>query len=323
MKILVIFTGGTIGSSWTDSQISPDTANSYFLLKSYSNESKVVFETDQPFSILSENMDAEHLIKLYNCIKSHNIQSYDGIIVTHGTDTLQYTSSFLSYAFGLCSVPIVLVSANYPLTDNRTNGHINFSSAVDFITSKSGKGVFVAYQNNGEAAKIHRGSRLLPHLPYSDNIYSTLNSFYGEIVNHNFVANPNYSEQPDDADFVTNTNLSKYSNVLFIQPYVGCSYPQVSQNTKAVLLATYHSGTVNTSDSDFARFCLTAKNMNVPVFLTGDIAGFEYASKADFEKFNIRVLPPCSPIAMYIKLWLLPKNKINSVFIPFGGDMEQ
>lgn len=69
------------------------------------------------------------------------MNSYDGIVVTHGTDTLQYTSAFLAYIFDGLNVPIVLVSANYPLDDSRSNGFENFVGAIDFIKSGSGNGV--------------------------------------------------------------------------------------------------------------------------------------------------------------------------------------
>ena len=56
-------------------------------------------------------------------------EKYDGIIITHGTDTLQYTSAMLGYMFDDVSIPIVLVSSNYVLEDKRANGLINLSKA--------------------------------------------------------------------------------------------------------------------------------------------------------------------------------------------------
>lgn len=64
------------------------------------------------------------------------------------------------------------------------------------------------------------------------------------------------------------------SPVLKITPYVGMAYPQLNKNIKAVLTESYHSGTVNTASKDLEKFCNTAKQFNIPVFLTGSETGF-------------------------------------------------
>lgn len=126
MKILVVFTGGTIGSCYNDGVISPDSSTRYKLIEMYKqNGGYAEFDAISPYTVLSENLNGEYFNLLYNSVKE-NINNYDGIIVTHGTDTLQYTSAVLSYMFGLCNTPIVLVSANYPLESEKSNGLENF-----------------------------------------------------------------------------------------------------------------------------------------------------------------------------------------------------
>ena len=49
----------------------------------------------------------------------------------------------------------------------------------------------------------------------------------------------------------------------------------------------------------------SGRQNGVPVYLTGSQAGFEYASKQAFAELGIRVLPPMSPVAAYVMLWLL------------------
>lgn len=221
MKILVVFTGGTIGSRYNDGVISPDSSTRYKLIEMYKqNGGYAEFDAISPYTVLSENLNGEYFNLLYNSVKE-NINNYDGIIVTHGTDTLQYTSAVLSYMFGLCNTPIVLVSANYPLESEKSNGLENFSAAVDFIKSGNNKGVFVAYKNNGEHANIHRASRLQKHLAYSDKIESVNNIYYGEIINGNFIKNINYTEKQDEIKFENMPVFKSTSPVLKITPYVG------------------------------------------------------------------------------------------------------
>lgn len=59
------------------------------------------------------------------------IGNVEGIILTHGSDTIQYTASFLSCIEEFTHIPVMVVCSNYVLTDNRANGLRNFSAAVD------------------------------------------------------------------------------------------------------------------------------------------------------------------------------------------------
>lgn len=321
MKILTVFTGGTIGSTKSEGVISPDSENSYKLIEMYSKkDEKVEFTAVQPLNILSENMNGKILTQLYKCLSSYDLGEFDGVIVAHGTDTLQYTAAYLSYAFGLCKTPIVLVSANFPLEDERSNGFHNFCGAVELIRSRKGRGVFVSYANCEYFADIHRGAKVLQHTAYSDELYSIHDNIFGEIHGEEFVKNDFYSEQQDEISLADCTELEETSDVLYVKPYVGMTYPQIRQGTKAVLLEGYHSGTLNTDSNELTKFCLDAEKCGVPVYLTGAEQGFFYESKLMFEKLKIEVLPPASPIAMYMKLWMLKKDRLDDVFLPCGGD---
>ncbi|MGN0449724.1 MAG: asparaginase [Ruminococcus sp.] len=321
MKILTVFTGGTIGSTKSEGVISPDSENSYKLIEMYSKkDKKVEFTAVQPLNILSENMNGKFLTRLYKCISSYDLSEFDGVIVAHGTDTLQYTAAYLSYAFGLCKTPIVLVSANFPLEDERSNGFHNFCGAVELIRSRKGRGVFVSYANCEYFADIHRGAKVLQHTAYSDELYSIHDNIFGEIHGKEFVKNNFYSEQQDEISLADCTELEETLDVLYVKPYVGMTYPQIRQGTKAVLLEGYHSGTLNTDSNELTKFCAEAEKCGVPVYLTGAEQGFFYESKLMFEKLKIEVLPPASPIAMYMKLWMLKKDRLDDVFMSCGGD---
>lgn len=303
MKILVIFTGGTIGSVKNKDIISTNNSSVFKLIEMYNSQNlkNVEFSTTVPYTLLSENLNGEYWNILYNTIKK-NIDLYDGIIVTHGTDTLQYTSSFLSVAFDNCNIPIVVVSANYPLDDKKSNGLANFIGAVDFISSKNKNGVFVSYKNEKENIKIHKPIYILPHLPYDDCIYSIDNNYFGEIIDGIFYKNEK-SYQSDPITLKIN-KISKISPILKITPYVGMSFPEIPNNTRAILLESYHSGTINTVDTELSDFCNLANKKNIPIFLVGSKDGFFYESKLAFEKLNIKILPPISPIFAYVMLWI-------------------
>lgn len=303
MKILTVFTGGTIACSSRDGVLSPDESNGFLLLDMYNKTyGGAEFETAVPYSILSENLSAENLGMLYESISGYDLSRFDGVIVCHGTDTLQYTGAFLSLRFGLCETPIVLASANYPLADPRSNGFENFSAAVSFIGSGQGKGVFIAYKNGSDKyTAVHRAIRTLPHLPFSDELFSLKNQPYGYIADGAFVPNPDYSESQSEFPVL---GAPTEKSVLFLRPYPGMVYPRLDDGFKAILLDSYHSGTIRTDGAEIEGFCGEAKRLGINVYLTGSEEGFGYESKSRFSCLGIKPLPPMSPIAAYVRLWL-------------------
>ena len=76
MKILVVFTGGTIGSCYNDGVISPDSSTRYKLIEMYKqNGGYAEFDTISPYTVLSENLNGEYFNLLYNSVKE-NINNY-------------------------------------------------------------------------------------------------------------------------------------------------------------------------------------------------------------------------------------------------------
>ena len=229
----------------------------------------------------------------------------DGVIVTHGTDTMPYTAAYLGLKLGLCDIPVVLVSAAYPLSDSRSNGLDNFRGAVDFIRSGVGKGVFVSYRNSGENVMIYRAASLLPHQPYSDSVLSLRDNYFAELVGGEVVLNPDFEEE-SLGDF---SECKPNGKIIWLRAHPGMIYPPVD-GAKAVLLEGYHSGTLPTAREDFKNFCKSANTAGVPLYLTGSEEGFDYESKQAFDELGINVLPPMSPATAFVMLLLKSHPKI-------------
>lgn len=310
MKILVIFTGGTIGSAVSDGWIAPSDDMKYLLLNKFREKSDtdVHFETLEPYTILSENLSSENLNVLIKCVRE-NVDSYDGVIVTHGTDTLQYTAAALSYALGYDSVPVILVSSNYPLEDVRANGLHNFIAAVEFIKSKCGRGVFVSYKNKNENTKIHVASRVVSHVESFDEIYSIDNQPFA-VYDEKIILNPDF-KSTESTEPVADAKFNEYSQILSVVAMPGDGFDYDLSKYKAVILRPYHSGTLNTASKAFADFCKRAKESDIPVFVVNVHGGTTYESSKEYENLGITVLPMCSFVAIYVKTWLaisLDKN---------------
>ena len=309
MKVLFIFTGGTIGSVANDGFIGVDGNRPRVLLAEYERVYGASFAYDcvEPYTGLSENNTGDTLRALCACVAAHKDGGYNGIVVTHGTDTLQYTAAALSYAFADISIPLCLVSANYPVGDVRSNALANLRGALRFITEVGRAGVWVPYQNAGEPTHIHRGTRLLESIAFTDRAESVFSTRYGTFLgNKPFLPSPDYRECADALPALGVPAFAEdVPQILRIQPYPGMVYPEIGKDVRYILHASFHSGTVNTASSEAKRFFAEAQARRIPVFLTGVTRGDAYESTRAFAELGITPLYHIAPVAAFVKLWML------------------
>lgn len=128
MKILVVATGGTIGSV-RNGTISLDENNMKIL--DFCKRDDVEFVGVSPYSVLSENIGVEHWRTLISYLDSVDFGEYSGVIILHGSDTLAYTSALIGNTFP--NESIVLVASDKPVEDENSNAIPNFNLALDEI----------------------------------------------------------------------------------------------------------------------------------------------------------------------------------------------
>lgn len=306
MKILVIFTGGTIGSTVSGDYISTDGNKPYVILEKYNSQypNEIEWDTVSPYTILSENVTCKTYGMLYNEVKEALDKEYDGIIITHGSDTLQYSAAFLSLVLGSDIVPVMLVSSNYVLEDERANGMDNFRCAVDFIQNKRGRGVFVPYRNDGEGCKIHLPSKVLAHNSYSDDLFSIGGGYFG-IYNGDTFSYGSDCERECETALEPKVDFDKEgTGILKLSMHPGMIYPKDLSEIKVVLIQAYHGGTLCVESKEFQNFVKKAKEKDILVYLVGANNETEYDSCKVYESIGITVLPKVSPIYAYMRLWL-------------------
>ncbi len=325
MKILVIFTGGTIGSSLKKGWISNDSETNYLLINNYlkeTNDTVTVFDTCSPYSILSENLTSVELNLLQKCVADNLNKGYDGIIITHGTDTLQYTAAALSYAFSDSKIPLVLVSSDYPLADSRANGGKNFCAAVKFIKSGLSGGVFVSYKNTNEnKTSVHVGTRISQYTEATANLYSIDGEPFA-FCDENVSLNPNYKQSKSTVG-KGNVEYCDAPRILVIESRPGDNFTYSLSECKAVILRPYHSGTLNTENEALKALCSQAKERNIPVFAVNIKEGASYESTAVYDELGLEILPMCSFSAIYVKCWAaisLGKNVLDFVKNPIAEE---
>ena len=162
MKILVLFTGGTIGSTVDGATVHTDPAAASRLLSLYRARfgEDVLFEVRRPCNLLSENATPGLWSLLERSVREEELAVYDGVIITHGSDTLPYTCAALAFLLRDVPIPLVLVASNYSLGDSRSNGLANFRSAVELIASRQVRGVFTVFQDEKGANRVYLAARI-------------------------------------------------------------------------------------------------------------------------------------------------------------------
>jgi L-asparaginase len=167
-KILVIGTGGTIGCVRGDN-IHLDKP---FKILDYMSFDDVEFECVSPFTILSENMDFEHLKVLIDFIGAIDFNSYNGVILLHGSDTLKFSGSIIANAF--YDKPIVLVASDKPVEDKTANGFKNFEMAVNAICD----GINAVYISYDEFYRVEN-KKALEHPVFTPKNILVIPSYVG------------------------------------------------------------------------------------------------------------------------------------------------
>ncbi len=159
-KVVILATGGTIAgtgaSSTTTVGYTAATVGVQSLIAAVPELAKVAqVSGEQVFQIASENMNNEHWLVLAKRVNALLAQpDVDGIVITHGTDTLEETAYFLDLVVK-SRKPVVLVGAMRPSTALSADGPINLYNAVLLAGSQEaiGKGVLVAMNDQIQAAR--------------------------------------------------------------------------------------------------------------------------------------------------------------------------
>ena len=123
-RILLIGTGGTIASEATDAGLAPGLTTEEFLQYIPAVKDLCQVECIQVFNIDSTNMTPDHWLSIAATVRE-NYDSYDGFVVSHGTDTMAYTAAALSYLIQDCPKPIILTGAQKPIHMDGTDSKIN------------------------------------------------------------------------------------------------------------------------------------------------------------------------------------------------------
>ncbi len=254
-KILLIYTGGTIG-------MITDPATGSLKAMDFREIEKLIPETRRLNAELdtysfktpidSSNADPQFWIELVSVIEKNYIK-YDGFVILHGTDTMSYTGSALSFMIGNLGKPIILTGAQLPLGTIRTDGKENIITAIEIAAAqrKDGKPrvpeVAVYFEN-----KLFRANRTHKYNAEYFDAFESPNyppiAEAGIKINFNdkFIINREISGIPSFYK-----KIDKNIIILKIFPGLGQDYLEKIlsiENLKGVVLETFGTGNAPTYD---------------------------------------------------------------------------
>ena len=167
-NILCIGTGGTIASEMASDGLAPELSANQLLQYVPQVQEFCRPVCKQIFSIDSTNMAPARWLQIAACIREH-YDSFDGFVITHGTDTMAYTAAALSYLIQRSPKPIILTGAQKPIESDNTDSKINLEDAFRCACS-SLRGVMVVF--NG---KVILGTRARKTHSKSFRAFSSIN----------------------------------------------------------------------------------------------------------------------------------------------------
>jgi len=168
MKIKLLATGGTIACTHTENGLAP-TLTAQDLLDILAGSLPCEVEAEDVFRMDSSNMQPEEWSVLARAIDSA-LKTCDGVVVTHGTDTMAYTAAALSYMLAGAGKPVILTGSQLPLSHPLTDARLNLLRAFTAATSGVG-GVYVCFHD-----RLISGVRCVKTHTTSMDAFSSVNA---------------------------------------------------------------------------------------------------------------------------------------------------
>ncbi|MBT8244944.1 MAG: asparaginase [Winogradskyella sp.] len=251
-NILLIYTGGTIGMVKDSNTGTLKAFNFDNLLMSIPelrlldcNIETISFEK----AIDSSNMNPKYWCIIADMIKD-NYENFDGFVVLHGSDTMSYSASALSFMLENLTKPVIFTGSQLPIGDLRTDAKENLITSIQ-LASLHEKGVPVIREVGLYFEyKLYRGNRTTKINAEHFEAFESLN--YPHLaesgvylnINNKFLLKPNLGEE-------LKVNKGFDTNVAILKLFPGISKPILeavlrSRLIKGLILETYGSGNATT-----------------------------------------------------------------------------
>ena len=252
-RILIIATGGTIASTADGRGLSPTLTGRELAEQVPLIDGLCELDFVQPMNIDSTNMMPSDWLEMARIIRE-GYASYDGFVILHGTDTMAYSASTLSFMLEGLTKPVVFTGSQLPIGVPRTDGKENLISAVEIAAAKDSEGhAFVPEVAICFDSLLLRGNRSTKYSAEAFNAFASPNCPPLAEAGINIRYNTDLIRKPVywDAQLRVQTHLDTRVSILKIHPGIT---PMVARHflcapeIRACIIETYGSGNALSKD---------------------------------------------------------------------------
>lgn len=253
-KILLIYTGGTIGMRKDFDTGALKAFNFSKLLQKIPELKQLDCEIEtisfeEPID--SSNMNAQEWARIATIVES-NYLVFDGFVILHGSDTMSYSASALSFMLEDLAKPVIFTGSQLPIGDLRTDAKENLITAIQIASLRENGFPIITEVCLYFEYKLYRGNRTTKINAEHFNAFTSPN--YPNLVEsgvHLKLNSELFSSIKREKDLKVHTNLD--TNVAIIKMFPGISEALLSAilnipSLKGIVLETYGAGNAPTED---------------------------------------------------------------------------
>lgn len=222
-NILLLSTGGTIASKvdYRTGAVTP-ILSAEELNSSVPELSEIAnIDTKVLFSEYSENIMPDHWLEIAQQLVEYSSSNYSGVIIAHGTDTMHFTSSFLSFSLAGYPIPIVLVGSQRSSDRASSDAALNLIGAAQFIVGCKKNGVYVVMHHDESDLSIacHFGTRVRKNHTSKRSAFQTIGDVPSHIITNSKIQSNTLEDYFKVKEFTPKIKLDP--NVALVKYYPG------------------------------------------------------------------------------------------------------
>lgn len=251
-NILLLTTGGTIACINTSDGLTPGIDGEWLLNKIPEIKLLCNVTVKEVLNVDSSNMSSDDWITIARAV-FQGLKDYDGIVVTHGTDTMAYTTSIISYMISNINKPVVFTGSQLPMIDEGSDAIKNLFQAFQVATSEY-NGLCLVF--NGKIIKGTRAFKI--HSVDKDAFVSCNEAYLGKIADEQVMLEGNYDKKIGDIEL--NESICNEVFLLKLIPGIKSSIVDyvVKQGYKGIVVEAFGLGGI---PSEYNNLLIKLKKM--------------------------------------------------------------